>query len=277
MSKPAGKQSQYVSRVPDASGQVRYTDDENAIWAELYARQEKAIVGRACDEFLHGLDLLALPKHRVPQLPEVSKVLKRETGWEVAYVPALIPFSEFFALLADRKFPAATFVRTRDELDYLKEPDIFHEIFGHTPLLTNPAFAEFTHTYGKLGLAASKEDRVFLARMYWFTVEFGLLQKPGEALKIYGGGVLSSIGETEYAISDKPQRKPFNIVDALRTPYRIDIMQPLYYVLDSLADLQAVTRMDIMAKVAEAKRLGLHEPLFAPKEAASADANRKAA
>jgi len=277
MSKPAGKQSQYVSRVPDASGQVRYTDDENAIWAELYARQEKAIVGRACDEFLHGLDLLALPKHRVPQLPEVSKVLKRETGWEVAYVHALIPFSEFFALLADRKFPAATFVRTRDELDYLKEPDIFHEIFGHTPLLTNPAFAEFTHTYGKLGLAASKEDRVFLARMYWFTVEFGLMQKPGEALKIYGGGILSSIGETEYAISDKPQRKPFNIVDALRTPYRIDIMQPLYYVLDSLADLQAVTRMDIMAKVAEAKRLGLHEPLFAPKEAASADANRKAA
>ncbi|GAC1627585.1 MAG: phenylalanine 4-monooxygenase [Nevskia sp.] len=314
MSKPAGKQSHYVSRTPDASGQVRYSDDENAIWTELYARQEKAIAGRACDEFLHGLDLLKLPKDRVPQLPEVSKHLRRETGWEVAYVPALIPFSEFFALLADRKFPAATFVRTREELDYLKEPDIFHEIFGHTPLLTNPAFAAFTHTYGKLGLAASKEDRVFLARMYWFTVEFGLvgcadalngrlgaderpardgragLSEPGNGaagnsiaalpkneLKIYGGGILSSIGETEYAVGGKPQRRAFDIVEALRTPYRIDIMQPLYYVLESLDVLQEITRMDIMAKVAEAKRLGLQAPLFAPKDAASPDAGRKAA
>jgi phenylalanine-4-hydroxylase len=261
------KQSNYTSRLPDASGIVRYTDAENEIWAELYARQEKAIAGRACDEFIQGLDLLNLPKDRVPQLPEVSRRLRRETGWEVAYVPALIPFSEFFALLADKKFPAATFVRTREELDYLQEPDIFHEIFGHTPLLTNPDFAEFTHIYGKLGLAASKEDRVFLARMYWFTVEFGLLQKPGEALRIYGGGVLSSIGETEYAISDKPQRKRFNIVDALRTPYRIDIMQPLYYVLEDLRELHALTHTDIMAQVTEAKRLGLYPPLFPPKSA----------
>lgn len=262
------KHSNYVSRQPDASGRIAYTDQEHAIWSELYARQEKAIAGRACDEFLHGLELLELPKDRVPQLADVSNRLRRETGWEVAYVPALIPFSEFFALLADRKFPAATFVRTREELDYLKEPDIFHEIFGHTPLLTNPAFADFTHTYGKLGLAASKEDRVYLARMYWFTVEFGLLQKPGEALKIYGGGILSSIGETDFAMSDEPLRKRFNIVDALRTPYRIDIMQPLYYVLESLAELQHLTRMDIMAKVREAKALGLHAPLFAPKDKA---------
>ena len=276
MSQQSSKQSTYTSRVPDSRGQVRYSDDENAIWAELYARQRKAIAGHACNEFLHGLDLLNLPKDRVPQLPEVSKHLRRETGWEVAYVPALIPFSEFFALLADRKFPAATFVRTREELDYLKEPDIFHEIFGHTPLLTNPAFAEFTHLYGKLGLAASKEDRVYLARMYWFTVEFGLLRKPGGELKIYGGGILSSIGETEYAISDKPQRRRFEIVDALRTPYRIDIMQPLYYVLESLDELQALTRTDIMARVADARRLGLHAPLFAPKPATT-DASRKAA
>ncbi len=271
-----GKSSKYVSRTPDAAGRVRYTADENAIWAELYARQEKAIAGRACDEFMHGLGLLKLPRDRVPQLAEVSKNLRRETGWEVAYVPALIPFSEFFALLADKKFPAATFVRTREELDYLQEPDIFHEIFGHTPLLTNPAFAEFTHAYGKLGLAASKEDRVFLARMYWFTVEFGLVQKAGEALKIYGGGILSSIGETEYAIGDRPQRRRFDIVETLRTPYRIDIMQPLYYVLESLDELKALTRMDIMANVVAAKRLGLHAPLFAPKQS-PADAKKKAA
>jgi phenylalanine-4-hydroxylase len=208
-----------------------------------------------------------MPSDRIPQLPEISAVLRRETGWEVAYVPALIPFSEFFKLLSERKFPAATFIRTREELDYLQEPDIFHEIFGHTPLLTNRFFADFTHTYGKLGLAASKEDRVFLARLYWFTIEFGLLRKPGGPLKIYGGGILSSIGETEYAFhSAKAIRKRFDLMDVLRTPYRIDIMQPLYYVLEDLAELGALTQLDLMARVQEAKRFGLFPPLFPPKE-----------
>ena len=170
-------------------------------------------------------------------------------------------------MLANKRFPAATFVRTREELDYLQEPDIFHELFGHTPLLTNPHFAEFTHTYGKLGYAASKEDRVFLARLYWFTVEFGLMQPPGEDLKIYGGGILSSIGETDYAInSERAIRKPFDPVEALRTPYRIDIMQPLYYIIENLAQLGALTRMDIMTLVEQAKAKGLHAPLFPPKE-----------
>lgn len=259
------KTSKYVAREADAAGVVHYTEDEHAIWAELYARQIKAIRGKACDEFMDGLDLLRLPTDRVPQLGEVSKILRRETGWEVAYVPALIPFSQFFALLADRKFPAATFVRTREELDYLQEPDIFHEIFGHTPLLTNPAFADFTHTYGKLGLAASKEDRVFLARLYWFTVEFGLMKNARGEQRIYGGGILSSIGETDYASSDQPLKRRFEAIEALRTPYRIDIMQPLYYVLDGLDDLRALTKTDLMALVAEARTLGLHAPLFAPK------------
>ena len=262
-----GKSTKYVAREPDSDGVVHYTEEENAIWAELYARQEKAIQGKACDEFVHGLELLNMPRDRVPQLEEVSKVLRRETGWEVAYVPALIPFGRFFELLANRQFSAATFVRTREELDYLQEPDIFHELFGHTPLLTNPHFADFTHTYGKLGYAASKEDRVFLARMYWFTVEFGLLQPPGGDLKIYGGGILSSIGETDYAVnSEVPERKPFDIVDALRTPYRIDIMQPLYYVIESLDQLSEITRMDVMSLVAEAREKGLFPPLFPPKE-----------
>jgi len=263
-----GKGTKYVAHAPDASGFVRYSDEENRIWATLYERQERAIRGKACDEFLHGLELLKMPKDRVPQLEEISRVLRRETGWEVAYVPALIPFSEFFKLLSEKKFPAATFVRTRDELDYLQEPDIFHEIFGHTPLLTNRYFAEFTHTYGKLGLAASKEDRVFLARMYWFTVEFGLIQPPGKPMRIYGGGILSSIGETDYAFnSDKPQRRRFDILDALRTPYRIDIMQPLYYLLEDLRELYELTRRDLMGLVQEARRLGLHAPLFPPKDA----------
>jgi len=261
-----GKGTKYVARQPDSSGLVRYSDEEHGIWATLYERQERAIRGKACDEFFQGLELLKMPRDHIPQLPEISAVLRRETGWEVAYVPALIPFSEFFKLLADRKFPAATFIRTRDELDYLQEPDVFHEIFGHTPLLTNRYFADFTHTYGKLGLAASKEDRVFLARMYWFTVEFGLIQPPGQPMRIYGGGILSSIGETAYAFdSDKPQHKRFSIMDALRTPYRIDIMQPLYYYLEDLRELYELAQADLMGLVQEAKRKGLFAPLFPPK------------
>ena len=261
-----GKSTKYVARQPDSRGLVAYTDEENRIWATLYERQDKAIRGKACDEYFQGIDLLGMPKDRIPQLPEISSVLRRETGWEVAYVPALIPFSEFFKLLSERKFPAATFIRTRDELDYLQEPDIFHEIFGHTPLLTNKYFADFTHTYGQLGLAASKEDRVFLARMYWFTIEFGLIQPPGKPMRIYGGGILSSIGETAYAFdSDKPQHKRFSIMDALRTPYRIDIMQPLYYYLEDLRELYDLAQADLMSLVLEAKRQGLFAPLFPPK------------
>ncbi len=263
------KSSSYLSQPPDAAGVVRYTDAEHAIWAELHARQQTAIGASACDEFLHGLDVLKLPPDRIPQLAEVSSRLRRETGWEVAAVPALIPFSEFFALLAAKRFPAATFIRRREHLDYLQEPDIFHELYGHTPLLTNPWFAEFTETYGRIGLAASKEDRVFLARLYWFTVEFGLLRQPDGALKIYGGGILSSPGETAYATSAQPQLKAFDLIDVLRTPYRIDILQPLYYVLDSFERLHALTRVDLLAAVAEARRLGLHAPLFPPKPLAA--------
>ena len=257
----------YVARKPDSRGIVHYTDAENAIWAELFARQRKAIAQSATEEFIHGLELLKLPSDRVPQLPDVSTVLRRETGWELAAVPALIPFEDFFQLLASKRFPAATFVRRREELDYLQEPDIFHELFGHSPMLTNPYFAEFTHAYGKLGLQANEEDRVFLARLYWFTVEFGLIRKPGSPLRIYGGGILSSIGESDYAInSDKPRRDRFRILDALRTPYRIDIMQPIYYVIEDLRELFELTQCDLMAQIAEAKRLGLFAPLFTPLE-----------
>jgi phenylalanine-4-hydroxylase len=265
-----GETTTYRAREPDASGFVRYTDEEHAIWAELYARQSAAIAGKACEEFLHGLDLLRLPRGRVPQLPEVSAVLRRETGWEITAVPALIPASQFFDLLANKRFPAATFVRRRDELDYLREPDLFHELFGHAPLLTNRWFAEFTQAYGRLALAADEEDRVFLARLYWFTAEFGLMHKPGRPIEIYGGGILSSIGETAYALdSDRPQRKRFAIVDALRTPYRIDIMQPVYYVIEDVRELYELTRIDLMAQVAEARRLGLFPPLFPPQQEAA--------
>jgi len=261
----------YVARVADDNGIIRYTDEEHAIWAALYQRQRQAINGRACAEFIHGLDILQLPTDRVPQLEEVSRVLRRETGWAVAPVPALIPIADFFALLANRQFPAATFVRRREQFDYLQEPDIFHEIFGHAPLLTNPWFAGFTEAFGKLGLASQPEEHDALARLYWFTVEFGLIQPPGEDLRIYGGGILSSVGETLYALGPTPQRQRFNLLEALRTPYRIDIMQPLYFVLEDLRELETLARADVMASIAEASRLGLYAPLFDPAAPSSAN------
>ncbi len=261
----AKKLSQYVSREPDENGLIAWSDEENSIWHDLIERQLTIISGKACDEYMAGYKLLNLPQDRIPQLGEINKVLASTTGWQVTPVPALIPFDEFFRLLANKEFPVATFIRSREEFDYLKEPDIFHEVFGHCPLLTNPAFAHFTHQYGRLGYAATPKERVYLARLYWFTVEFGLLET-AQGLRIYGGGIISSPGETLYALESAiPERVPLNPLDALRTPYRIDIMQPIYYTLKSVNQLFEISDMDIMALVYEAMELGLYEPKFSPK------------
>lgn len=260
------KTTKYQSKQSNDAGFIQWSGEENQIWSELYERQIKLLDGRACQQFMDGIDLLGMSSKEIPQLGSINKVLEQKTGWKTAEVPSLIPFEEFFRLLANKEFPVATFIRTREDFDYLQEPDIFHEIFGHCPLLTNSAFAHFTHTYGKLGLSASKEDRIFLARLYWFTVEFGLM-KTADGLRIYGGGILSSPGETVYALeSSVPQRKVFSPIDVLRTPYRIDIMQPIYYILDKADDLDALADMNIMGLVTEAKALGLFEPSFPPKQ-----------
>ncbi|MFC4699860.1 phenylalanine 4-monooxygenase [Glaciecola siphonariae] len=259
------KQTQYVSKSINDKGYIEWTAEENQRWARLYERQINLLQGRACEQYMRGIELLNMPKDQIPQLPDIDKVLMEATGWQTAAVPALINFTEFFTLLANKRFPVATFIRSEEEFDYLQEPDVFHEIFGHCPLLTNPAFAHFTHVYGQLGLAANKEDRAFLARLYWFTVEFGLVQTE-QGLRIYGGGILSSPGETLYALeSEKPQRKPLKALDVLRTPYRIDIMQPIYFILDSFDGLFELSQLDIMSLVEQAKSLGLFEPQFEPK------------
>ncbi|KGY06972.1 phenylalanine 4-monooxygenase [Vibrio sinaloensis] len=258
--------TQYVSKPVNEQGFVEWTQEEDAIWHDLVTRQLALIEQSACKAYLDGLQMLDLPIERVPQLPEISQVLLRETGWQVEPVPALINFDRFFALLADRKFPVATFLRSREEFDYLQEPDFFHEIFGHCAMLTNPQFAEFTQTYGMLGKEASAKERVYLARLYWFTVEFGLVRENGQ-LKIYGGGILSSPGETNYALKDaKPLRESFDIHTVLRTPYRIDIMQPEYFVLDDIEQLYKLSKMDLMFHVKQAMKAGLLPPLFEPKE-----------
>ncbi|WP_277962311.1 phenylalanine 4-monooxygenase [Pseudomonas sp. RIT-To-2] len=259
-------QTHYVAREPDAQGFIDYPDSEHEVWHTLVSRQLKLLEGRACQPYMDGIEQLALPHHRIPQLADINQVLGRTTGWQVARVPALIPFQTFFELLASKRFPVATFIRTPEELDYLQEPDIFHEIFGHCPLLTNPWFAEFTHTYGKLGLAANKQERVYLARLYWMTIEFGLVDTP-QGRRIYGGGILSSPKETLYSLSDSPEHQAFDPLECMRTPYRIDILQPLYFVLPDLKRLFDLAHQDIMALVRNAMELGLHAPKFPPKAA----------
>lgn len=266
------KGTKYTAKVPDADGHIPYTAEEDRIWTALYERQVKVLPGRACDEYMDALAQLDLPANHIPQPNDVSATLRKHTGWEVAAVPALINFDKFFALLADRKFPAASFIRTWNEFDYLQEPDVFHEIFGHTPLLFDQRFAAFTQAYGEYGLKANKKDRSMLARLYWFTVEFGLIDT-AKGLRAYGSGILSSPGELIYALeSNVPQRRPFEPVDVLRTPYRIDIYQTTYFVIDSLQDLFEVTQQDLLALIEQARALGMHAPTFPPRETAATDA-----
>lgn len=254
--------STYAAKPVDAEGNTTYTEEENRVWHDLITRQIPIVKKRACGEYLHGLDLLNLSHDKVPQCPEVSKILGQATGWKLEPVPALIPFDHFFNLLANRKFPAATFIRRREELDYLEEPDIFHEVFGHCPMLTNQACADFTHTYGKLSLNASPEDQAMLAKLYWFTIEFGLI-KTAAGLRTYGGGILSSKNETIYCIdSDIPERKPFDVIEVLRTPFRIDIMQPIYFVIDSFDVLFNLIDMDLIGLIQQARKLGMHQPVY---------------
>ena len=275
------KKQPYVSHQPDSHGHIHYSDDENGMWQSLLERQATQIPNRACPAYLDGLKKLDLPATRIPQLHDIDEVLQATTGWQTAAVPALISFGKFFKLLANKSFPVATFIRRFDDMDYIEEPDIFHEIVGHCPLLTHPAFATFNETYGKLGLNASKEERWFLARLYWFTIEFGLVGKTQDNRRIYGGGILSSPSETIYALNAsseqqaepqsqyKPQLQPehraFDLLDVLRTPYRIDHIQPIYYVIDDLDTLFDIVNSDIMGMVKQAMSLGLFEPAYAAK------------
>ena len=251
------KTSKYIAREPDAFGVIDYTPDEHGVWRDLMGAQLPLLPGRACDLYLRGLDILDLPEDRIPQCGEVSARLSPATGWRVKPVAALIPFDEFFQLLKDRVFPAASFIRSREEFRYLEEPDIFHEIFGHTPLLTDPSIAEFSQNIGRIGVAAPAEYHVWLARLYWMTIEFGLLKTP-RGLRALGAGIMSSNEELIYALeNDLPERRPFEVIAALRTPYRIDQLQPIYYMLESLDQLLALTEIDLLTQIDEAKRLGL--------------------
>ncbi|WP_394653073.1 phenylalanine 4-monooxygenase [uncultured Sphingomonas sp.] len=215
-----------------------YTPQEHATWDTLFARQAKLLPGRASEAYLRGLDVLKLSKPGIPDFEELSERLTRLTGWRVVAVPGLVPDDVFFDHMANRRFVAGNFIRRPDQLDYLQEPDVFHDVFGHVPMLADPVFADYLAAYGRGGLRALELGALKqLARLYWYTVEFGLVAEP-EGLRIYGAGIVSSFSESKFALEDpSPNRLGFDMKRVMQTDYRIDDFQQTYFVIDSFDDL----------------------------------------
>jgi phenylalanine-4-hydroxylase len=213
----------------------------------LFERQQGLLADRAAREFQQGLDVLHLSRPGIPNIDELNQRLSARTGWSVVAVPGLVPDDVFFRHLSERRFPAGNFIRGADQLDYLEEPDVFHDIFGHVPMLAQPAVADFMQALGRLGLQALQHGALHrLARLYWYTVEFGLCRQDGQT-RIYGAGILSSSGESIYALeSAGPRRVPFDLRRVLRTRYVTDSFQQAYFVIDRFEDvLDLVTRNDL--------------------------------
>lgn len=222
-----------------------YSAEEHRLWDQLYARQMKVLPGRAADAFLHGLDRLQLHGAGIPDFRKLNAELSNLTGWTIVAVPGLVPDEVFFEHLANRRFPAGRFIRRPDQLDYISEPDVFHDVFGHAPLLADPVFADYLQAYGAGGLRSIGLHALDnLARLYWYTVEFGLIATPA-GMRIYGAGIVSSPAESVFALeSASPHRIGFDLERIMRTLYRIDDFQQTYFVIESFEQLFAATAQD---------------------------------
>jgi phenylalanine-4-hydroxylase len=226
-------------------GWERYSKTEHAVWKTLYERQARLLPGRVCDEFIAGMRALDIGADAIPDFRRLSDALMKATGWQVVAVPGLVPDEVFFEHLANRRFPSGNFIRRAEELDYLEEPDVFHDVFGHVPLLMHPVIADYIQAYGVGGLRAQRLGKLAqLARVYWYTVEFGLLQQ-ADGLRIYGAGIASSYAESVFAIDDpSPNRVRFELERVMRTNYRIDDFQETYFVIRDLDELLALAQVD---------------------------------
>ena len=246
-----------------------YTAAEHAVWKTLFERQTRLLPGRACAAFVAGMRALPIGADAIPDFRRLSDVLMRHTGWQVVAVPGLVPDDVFFEHLANRRFPAGHFIRKPHELDYLEEPDVFHDVFGHVPMLMNPVMADFIQAYGAGGLRAQGLGTLeLLARVYWYTVEFGLVREGG-GLRIYGAGIASSLAESRFALDDpSPNRVGFDLERVMRTRYRIDDFQETYFVLDALDDLLDLARIDFAPLYA---RLAACATTLAPAELVEGD------
>jgi phenylalanine-4-hydroxylase len=233
-----------------------YSDVDHGVWKTLYQRQREILVGRASDEFLQAQDMMGMSPDRIPRFAELNAVLEAETGWTIVGVEGLLPELDFFEHLANRRFPVSWWIRRPDQLDYIEEPDLFHDLFGHVPLLMIPAFADYMQAYGRGGVKAhgiGADALANLTRLYWYTVEFGLIRQH-DGLRIYGSGIVSSKGESIHCLeSAAPNRIGFDLERIMRTRYRIDSYQKTYFVIDSFEQLMDATRPDftpIYARVA---------------------------
>ncbi len=226
-------------------GWSHYTDAEHARWSALYERQMEILPGRACDAFMNGLDRLDLRGQGIPDFKRLNEGLSVLTGWTIVAVPGLVPDAVFFDHLANRRFPAGNFIRRQDQFDYISEPDVFHDVFGHVPLLADPVFGDYMQAYGVGGLRAlGLHSLDALARLYWYSVEFGLIAT-SEGLRIYGAGILSSPGESCFALDDSaPSRIGFDLKRVMRTLYKIDDFQETYFVINSFEQLFEATQQD---------------------------------
>ncbi len=238
-----------------------YSGDDHATWSTLYQRQRELLVGRACEEFLQAQDEMGMSAQHIPRFDQLNEVLGAATGWTLVGVEGLLPELEFFDHLANKRFPVTWWIRRPDQIDYIAEPDLFHDLFGHVPLLMNPVFADFMQAYGRGGVKAhgiGPEALQNLTRLYWYTVEFGLINTPA-GLRIYGAGIVSSKGESLYSLeSTAPNRIGFDLQRIMRTRYRIDTFQKTYFVIESFEQLMQATAPDfvpIYAALAESAQL----------------------
>ena len=238
-----------------------YGAADHAMWDRLFERQAAMLEGRVVPEFLQGLDILRMDRPGIPEFAALNERLRAATGWEVIAVPGLVPDRVFFDHLANRRFPAGRFIRTPEQEDYLQEPDIFHDVFGHVPLLANPVFADYMQAYGRGGLRADGMGAIAkLARLYWYTVEFGLIQTDA-GLRLYGAGIVSSNAESHFALEDpSPNRIGFDLRRIMRTRYRIDDFQQSYFVIDSFEQLlEQTTQTDFAPLYADLAALPDYE------------------
>lgn len=230
----------YVAKWPDENGFIDFTETEHQTWKTLYERQVQTIQNRACDEFITGLGELGLSADRIPQIPDLNQALQK-TGWKYMPVSGTVDVDEFFKMLMRREFPVANFIRIPEELDYLKQPDIFHEYFGHGPMLMNPIYADFVQWYGEAAQKMDLKQQRLFSRLFWYTIEFGLI-KSSDGLRILGGGILSSHAETIFCLeSDEPKRLPFDIETVLAMPYDYKNIQTTYFILEDLESLYALS------------------------------------
>lgn len=224
-----------------------YSATDHAVWGQLYRRQRELLPGLACSAFLKAQDAMGMGEAQIPRFDDLNQILGSATGWQLIGVEGLLPELDFFDHLANRRFPVTWWIRRPDQIDYIAEPDLFHDLFGHVPLLMNPVFADYMQAYGHGGVRAhgiGPEALVNLTRLYWYTVEFGLIRE-AEGLRIYGAGIVSSAGESRYSIqSDAPNRIGFDIQRVMRTRYRIDTYQKTYFVIDDFEQLFDATRPD---------------------------------